>query len=150
MSICGIPHSFLTAEDLARQSDGCCYGAAVNGPGSCTCWTPVYSGGQSAPAAGSTIATRATRCEDCAFRPDSPERARGDELQGLTNFACHQGVRRVVEWRHPDGRVRPGDPADYQPPIVNGVGYKADGSPMDICAGWAQAQRLRDRAEAAA
>ena len=147
MSICGPTAPFLTAEDLARVPV-CCIGAVVYGPDRCTCWAPAYDLDQ-AVIAPAPIATRRTRCIDCAFRPDSPERARGDELEDLPSFACHQGVRRVVEWRHPDGRVRPGDPADYEPPFDrDGMGYKADGSPMDMCAGWAQSRRLLERISA--
>lgn len=146
-TVCGLTEtpSFLTLEDLRLADvDPCCMGTVMSGAAGCTCWVPTYDLVQELPRPGED-ATRRQRCHDCAFRPDSPERARGDELEGLDNFHCHQGVRRVVEWRHPDGRVRPGDPADYHPLLINGHGYKADGSPMDICAGWAQSQRLLAR-----
>lgn len=139
--VCGVSDlGFLTPEDLAREDQWCCAGAAMGGPGRCSCWEPIYDRAQSPPIAATPV-TRPKRCLDCAFRPDSPERQRGDDLEALPNFACHQGMRRPIEWRHPDGRVRPGDPADYQPPFLQGVPYKADGSPADLCAGWAQTHR---------
>jgi hypothetical protein len=157
MTLCGSrgPLPFLTAEDLALAEDPtwvpCCWGSSLGwDPSDCTCWTPVYDLDQVEPDPG-TIAlleagiepvTRTKRCHDCAFRPDSPERARGEELEGLPNFWCHQGIRRPTAYRHPDGRVRPfDDSADYQPPIVAGVPWRADGTPAERCAGHAQARR---------
>lgn len=51
-------------------------------------------------------------------------------------FACHQGMRRPVKWVHPSGAEVLGHPAGYAPPIVDGVPYKADGTPGDLCGGW--------------
>jgi hypothetical protein len=41
-----------------------------------------------------------------------------------------------VAYRHPSGAEIPGHPAGYDPPIVDGVPCKADGTPADLCAGW--------------
>jgi hypothetical protein len=91
--------------------------------------------------------------EDCAFRPDSPERngVEGyanngglDDLSVLVDkgeaFYCHQGMRKPVRWRHPSGAVIDGHDPSYDPPIVLASGvsvpHKASGIPADICAGW--------------
>lgn len=135
---------FLTARDKRRNSY-CCYGSCEYGPTGCTCWEPVFDLVQVAAIPAKPV-TRRTRCVDCAFRPDSPERARGDEVEDLPHFWCHQGIRRPAAFRHPDGRVRKvSDSADYQPPIIDGVPYRADGTPADRCAGWAQTQRVLRR-----
>lgn len=45
-----------------------------------------------------------------------------------------------MAWRHPAGMRIPADPGrdgDYQPPIVLGVPFRADGQPGLLCAGWA-------------
>lgn len=131
---------------------GCCYGAAIYGPHRCTCWEPVYDLEQQ-PVRPGDMGLRVKMCPDCAFRKNSPER-RGDEgyqgdtefLDGLVMtgepFACHQGIRRPVAWRHPSGAEIPGHPAGYAPPLHDGKPYKADGTPADLCAGWA-ARRLK-------
>ncbi|MES2210933.1 MAG: hypothetical protein V4515_12245 [Chloroflexota bacterium] len=141
----GEPLPFLTVEDLAAEA-WCCYGAVDRGPGGCNCWTPIFDLRQRKVRTDVEPETRASRCHDCAYRPDSPERQRGEALEALPNFWCHQGIRRPKAFRHPDGRVRPvEDSADYQPPMVAGVPYRASGRPADRCAGWAQVQRLRER-----
>lgn len=50
--------------------------------------------------------------------------------------ALFERMRRPTSWRHPSGATIPGDHADYQPPIIDGVPYRADGRPGDLCAGW--------------
>jgi hypothetical protein len=135
--------------DLPDAGEGaCCLGSAVHGPQRCTCWEPVFDLDQ-APITGgpATPMPRTSMCGDCAYRPRSPER-QGDEtyaneesdletmVQTGAPFACHQGMRRPVVWRHPSGAEVPGHPANYQPPMANGWAYKADGSPADICGGW--------------
>ena len=98
----------------------------------------------------------------CAYRPHSPERDGRGGYQGdaehleylaatVTPFYCHRGMRQAVAWQHPAGIEIPGHPADYQPPILNGVPYQADGSPGFICAGWLlRAATIRRQREAAA
>lgn len=135
----------------------CCIGAVHRGPDGCTCWRPVYDAEQ-APAVGEAApATRTEMCADCACRGDSPEwrEERGEDLgmrssiAGLHQlvatgrpFYCHQGMRRVVAERHPSGSERPRPPGDYAPGERGGIPLKADGTPADICAGWA-AMRAR-------
>lgn len=132
----------------------CCYGIANGGPQACTCWEAVYDQPQAPPPGAVTApATRATRCDDCAFRPDSPE-AQGDPryahstpeefdamVEGDGRFFCHQGMRRLVAWRHPSGLEVPARCAgEYRPPVVDDVALKADGTTADLCAGWARAK----------
>lgn len=141
----------------------CCIGAAMRGPESCTCWAAVYDMDQVAPVPAEPT-VRVKPCEDCAYNTDSPEK-RGDEtvdgdagqLDAIVRrgerFFCHQGIRRPLRFEHrpedcaPGDRLIPhatvpGDEADYSPPIRSGVPYKADGSPADVCAGWAARREL--------
>lgn len=119
----------------------CCYGAPVYGPDRCTCWAAVYDLEQAAPVP-AVQETRPTMCDDCAYRPGSPERL-GDEdhLLGLpargATFSCHDGMRSVVKWVHPSGAEVLGSPDAYEPPVVDAVPYRADGAPALLCAGWA-------------
>jgi hypothetical protein len=147
---------------------GCCEGAAILGPHRCTCWQPVFDLEQ-APVDQETLAllnagvepnTRRRMCEDnqagdrgCAYRPGSPERNGDPHFQGdaefLENLAaqdrrfwCHQGMRKITAWRHPSGMEIPDEPgAAYDPPIVGNVPWKADGTPGELCAGWAARRR---------
>jgi hypothetical protein len=115
--------------------------------GGCYCWRPVFDVEQAdpiPPASPDDIGVQARMCGDCAFRKGSPERAYEFEEEALfsladegTPFYCHDGMRRPVRWEHPDGRSIPGDPADWQPPMVCGLPYRTDGRPGLLCAGWA-------------
>jgi hypothetical protein len=130
----------------------CCMGSAVYGPDRCTCWEPVYDLEQQ-PLKPGAMGLRKTPCSDCAYKKNSPERRGEEGYQGdpdsleemVANgdpFACHQGIRKPVKWVHPSGAEVPGHPASYEPPVVDGKPYKADGTPADLCAGWA-ARRLK-------
>lgn len=139
----------------------CCDGSAIYGYSRCTCWRPVYDCEQTPPrctdarliAAGVPANTRERMCTDCAYRPDAPERNgdphfRGDaaHLERLaadgTPFWCHQGMRKVIAWRHPSGvEIPDAVGASYDPPPLAGVPWKADGTPGDMCAGWAARRR---------
>jgi hypothetical protein len=125
----------------------CCYGSAINGPQSCTCWEPVFSVEQQHRATPGEMGARTVMCDGCAQKAGSPERTGAggyehddESLDSLvatgTPFQCHQGMRRVVRYRHPSGAEVEANPDDYRPPIVNGVAYKADGTPADLCFGW--------------
>lgn len=140
----------------------CCYGAAAMGADRCTCWVPVYDAEQAPPRRELETSTRAKCCHDCAYRNGSPERERGDEddLRELAlnaascddapPFYCHDGMRRIVSWRHPDGRELPAGPGDYVVPEGSRA-FRADGTPADRCAGWAACVAgYRSREEAAA
>ena len=127
----------------------CCIGAAVMGPGHCTCWVPIFDAEQQEITPGLPLPPVPVKlCATCAYRPNSPER-QGDEGfagdAGLLDelvatgapFFCHQGIRKPIAWRHPpSGTEIPGHPGGYDPPIRDGVPYKADGSPAFVCAGW--------------
>lgn len=134
----------LTERDLRAIPTGCCYGELHHGPEGCTCWEPTFDDEQAEPDTSTRPKTRAKCCRDCAYRKGSPERVRGEgpDLRDLAGspgraFWCHQGMRLIVAWRHPDGRERPAHPGDYFPAIVNGVPYLADGTAGQRCAGWA-------------
>lgn len=140
------------AVELPDAGEGmCCPGAAMFGPDRCTCWVPVYDLAQQPLQplqAGQPVPPDPLKmCADCAYRPGSPERRGEDGYQGDADglddmvasgqpFACHQGIRRPVKWRHPSGAEVPGHPAGYAPPIRDGIPYKADGTPANLCAGW--------------
>lgn len=123
----------------------CCAGCAYYGPDRCTCWQPVYDLKQQSLVEDAPTIIRTELCRDCAYRPGSPERSDPEEesdLMSLTYgskpFSCHQGIRKVVKWIHPTGKELPADPRDYQPPQDGSKVFKADGTPADICAGWAK------------
>lgn len=129
----------------------CCDGAALRGRRFCTCWEPVFDLEQQPlvddgrPPA--EVPTRSKCCHDCAYRAGSPEREAGDGdwLVELATgdgrmFWCHQGMRRVIAFRHPDGRELPAGDGDYRPPVgpaERPVAWKADGAVGERCAGWA-------------
>jgi hypothetical protein len=96
------------------------------------------------PAGPEELAVQRALCGDCAFRKGSPERADEwtesalfDLAASSVPFWCHQGMRRPVRWEHPDGRTVAGSTDDWQPPMVAGIPYQADGTPGLLCAGWA-------------
>lgn len=138
--------------DKHNEFADCCMGAAVYGRSRCTCWEPVYDLEQQPLADGGVppaeVPTRTKCCHDCAYRLGSPERQdEYDEgvllahaLAAGEEFWCHQGVRRVVAFRHPDGRELPAGDGDYRPPVGpegRPVVWKADGTVGERCAGWA-------------
>jgi hypothetical protein len=131
-------------------SGACCDGSAVKGPQYCTCWTPRFDLEQQPPVEGEP-GTRTAMCADCAYRPGSPERQGDERYNGDPEFLdrivvtgemffCHAGIRQAVKLVHPSGAevdLLALAPGDYRPPIADGIPYKADGSPGDLCAGWA-------------
>lgn len=139
--------------DIGNAEAPCCFASAEFGHGSCTCWEPVFDLEQQPPQTGLEPGVQPKMCHDCAYRPKSPERsgnpdAAADEagLHALVDagrvFWCHQGMRRPTHWIHPSGATAPASDLNYQPPIVGSTPYKADGTPGDICGGWA-ALRLK-------
>jgi hypothetical protein len=159
---CGAPEGF----EWPDAGEGmCCIGAAVYGSQRCTCWEPIYDQEQAEPRPDLIGTVQRSMCPDCAFRAGSPERTgqpgyqcnSQEEIDDLvvagTPFFCHQGVRRIIRWRHPSGMVIDAHPGAYAPiqqplPAVKGdpsttrmVGFKANGEPMSLCAGWT-ARRL--------
>lgn len=139
--------------DIGNGEVPCCIAAAMDGPGYCTCWKPVFDVEQQPPRTDLTPGVQPKMCADCAYRPNSPERS-GDpdavaDAEGLrvlvdsgSPFWCHQGMRRPTHWVHPSGATAPASALNYQPPIVGTTPYKADGTPGDLCGGWA-ALRLK-------
>jgi len=136
----------------------CCEGSAVKGPQYCTCWTPSFDLEQADPEPGEP-GTRGAMCGDCAFKPGSPERQGDERYNGDAEFLdrivvtgerffCHVGIRRAVKLVHPSGAEVEVPPGDYRPPIIDGLPYKADGSPGDLCAGWAARRRAHLEREA--
>lgn len=141
---------------VAGSPWSCCPAADSKGPLACTCWRPVYDRDQSDPDPKAVVGLalgevelpqRPLMCGDCAYRPDSPERTGDaqynsspgelDRLARAERFFCHDGMRKPVAWRHPCGlRIATVSDGDYQPPIVEGVPYRADGRPGLLCAGW--------------
>ena len=142
---CG-PNPAIALPDAGEGT--CCEGAAIYGPQRCTCWAPVHDLDQAPIQPGMPMPPVPVRmCRDCAYRPSSPERtgAAGyagdsefldDLVATRTPFYCHQGIRRVVAHRHPAGVEVPGHAGEYDPPILAGVPYRADGTPALLCAGW--------------
>ena len=123
----------LADERLPDAGEGiCCMGAAVFGPGRCTCWEPVYDQAQ-APAQEGPMQARARMCADCAFRPGSPEQLGDrrfahsgegelvDVVLGDSPFVCHQGMRRRLG-QHIGSQVR-----GIVRASINGI-QEADGS----------------------
>lgn len=145
-------HFSVSNETLPDVGGGmCCYGAAIFGPGRCTCWERIFDQEQEPAKPGLAVKERAQMCADCAFRKDSPERRSEagyahagavDDLAFEHGFACHQGMRRAVTLRHTTAGVEiDAHPAAYAPLQEKGVTYKADGAPADMCAGWCAANR---------
>lgn len=144
---------------LAQLRD-CCLGAAEDGPDACTCWEPEHDLIQQDLRRDLAPEIRSEPCADCAYRPDSLERA-GDERMSCSApgeleriardsiFWCHDGMRKPVQWRHRLGIIVELDVDHYDPPIreVDGVAvpFRANGLPGLQCAGWAARRRLLER-----
>lgn len=139
----------------------CCDGSAVKGPQYCLCWEPRFDLEQQ-PVTEGEPGCRDAMCSDCAFKPGSPERQGDKRYNGDPEFLdrivmtgepffCHAGIRQAVKLVHPSGAevdLLAAAPGDYRPPIENGVPYKADGSPGELCAGWAARRRAHRKREA--
>lgn len=153
----------------------CCDGYAYRGQHACSCWEPIYDREQAEPNLAGEPALRPTMCGDCAFRPGSPERAsaefaeqNADDLQGMVYnpaavFWCHEGMRAVLGWRHPNGlevrlperetqqaydplmKLRPGPGGGSDGARI--IAHRADGQPAYYCAGLAAARRAAERSE---
>lgn len=133
----------------------CCM-TSMNNPDDCSCWRPVLVPHPSLAVQAGPSPERKERCEDCAYRRDSPERAarEGDPLPyspGHT-FYCHDEMPRIWAWVHPSGVVAltptgHGE-GDYRPTLRDGRAWRADGRPALVCAGWAAENRRFQTAEA--
>lgn len=133
----------------------CCMASAVYGPRRCTCWEPAFDQSQAGPVGDCSRSDRRdSLCHDCAYRPGSPERSDPEIAGGLMDlplighpFYCHQGMRRLVRWVHPDGRTYTPDRDDYHPGYTDeGLPLRADGSPAALCEGWRRLKIGADRA----
>ena len=158
--LCGDGHDNAPVMRVLVGLQHCCLGAVEDGPTGCTCWVPEYDLEQQPIDGLSVPGQRDDMCDDCAYRPGSPER-QGDErhtcsdpgelddiARGDNPFWCHQGLRKPVAYRHGTlGIVVPADTDAYDPPFVHigqqRIPVKADGTAGDRCAGWlARKQQL--------
>lgn len=127
----------------------CCMGSAHRGPIGCTCWEEELDQPQSPDLQEGPMLQRALMCGDCAFRPDSPERTQGlghdaEDLEWVVDsgeFQCHNGMAKVALFHHPDGHSKTPEGDDYRPPQRADRSWKADGTPAELCAGWAAHRR---------
>lgn len=144
VNVCG----WTTGPENPPDSGGgiCCFGATM-GPDKCTCWVPAFNFPQEPLQVNKTPSVRNQPCEDCAYSVDSPERNSDERVTGdpallkriVANgepFFCHVGMRRILHWVHQNGQTYAEGDCDYRPPIKEGIAYKADGTPADICSGW--------------
>lgn len=140
---------------LKHAESVCCFGAANAGPSGCTCWRLVPDQEQCKPQRGAAIPLRATMCDDCAYRPDSPEMRGEDRLRSRRRelldapaagkvFYCHKGfatastaVHETTGEERPTGRYIP--PTEKIEEML--VCYDADGTPSSVCAGWLHRRR---------
>jgi len=123
----------------------CCMGAVS--AGRCTCWEPVYDTEQAPEIPNLRPVVRPTPCSNCACRGD--KRGADDYDAALEDmrrraavgkpFYCHAGMRMVLAHVHPDGsRIETGDEWYFDAPWSKaGHPLKTDGSPADLCTGWA-------------
>lgn len=128
--------------------------AAMTDGDSCECWTSIYWPEPEVDVAQGPSAVRATRCGDCAYRPDSPERQAGEDLGVYTvdrPFTCHQGMPVLRGWTHPELpgvcllASSVGDRDDFGPIMHGGQAWQADGTPAEQCAGWAGVHGVQRR-----
>jgi hypothetical protein len=158
---CGGLYGDLKMPDPVRGA--CCPGSAAKGPQYCTCWVHEFDLEQQEPRPGEP-GQRPKPCADCAYRAGSPELSGEERFKGDAGFLaeivakgqefwCHQGMRRAVRLVHPSGALvdlaETGHTGDYQPPIVDGMPFKADGTPGELCAGWSSRRRGHLRREQA-
>lgn len=118
----------------------CCIGAAAMGR--CTCWEPIYGEKQARPKGEcAPPKPRVGCCGTCGAVDGMTEELGIDDAAATGRaFYCHIGLRRIVAWRHPDGRTKPGAAFGYVEAFgtCNGakVLLKADGTTADLCGAW--------------
>ncbi|MCB1147360.1 MAG: hypothetical protein KDK38_11195 [Leptospiraceae bacterium] len=125
---------------IVNRAVPCCYGYIQNGPRGCNCWHPVYDLEQNKiyDTEQPVINVRKKKCNDCAFKHNSPE-YQDDSIYNIRgNFYCHQGMRKIIAWKHENGDIvnHNVNCDDYDPPIKKNIPYTANGSPAKICRGW--------------
>lgn len=114
----------------------CCAAAVYSAGERCDCWVVELRGAQE-PIQQGPVNVRRRACEDCAYRTDSVERARGEEPNpGGGLIFCHWGAPEVARAIHtPTGHVIEYGPGEVYDPIEGGGLYwKLDGAPQDYCA----------------
>lgn len=147
-------------DPLGPDDPPCCDGYGYLGYQHCMCWETVYEDGQQEPRRDAEHLTRLKMCADCAFRPGSPERRDSEQavcsstdLMRIVHnpdevFVCHDGLRRAIGWRHPNGMFVEHTERDgvvaYSPPMEGRRAYQLDGTPALHCAGLAAARRAKD------
>jgi hypothetical protein len=143
-----------------------CWDACAPDGSDCAAWEPIYWPEPTEDALQhGPEPLRARSCTDCAYRPGSPERRDNDgglpeSFDPLRPFHCHDGMPGLVGWAHPNlnacilARMLPSaqdgfltGPTDYRPILHGPRGWRADGRPLVVCAGWA-AHAARALAEA--
>ena len=128
---CGSPRLAMMRIHRTGGPDVVMAGCAVGGCGAI--WEPVDPGILAAESDCTAPFTRP--CDDCAFRPDSPERRDRAEWEALmrkfetgTRFYCHKGVPTEAVSADSDEGTR------YRFPRREDGQY--DQSRMRFCAGW--------------
>lgn len=114
----------------------CCDSAAYTEGDRCDCWRVELTEPQQ-PICEGPVNIRRKACEDCAYRMDSVERARGEEPNpGGGLIFCHWGAPEVARAVHPpSGHVIEYAPGEVYDPVQGSDRYwKVDGRPQDYCA----------------
>lgn len=141
--VCGTPSMLRAPDDAA-----CCWGAVMGT--ACTCWREVLVPTPNDDVQEGPNPVQRSRCGDCAYRRDSPERADETPLPDAPEhpFWCHAprdgktaGMPLVVAYVHEETGERQEVPHgdSYQPFQRGGRTWNADGTPGTLCRGWAAA-----------
>lgn len=120
----------------ADQIVPCCSAAVYSDMERCDCWV-VETIEPQRPLCEGPVSVRRRACDDCAYRMDSAERARGEEPNpGGGLIFCHWGAPEVRRAIHPPtGLTIEYAPGEVYDPIQHGDRYwKVDGRPQDYCA----------------
>lgn len=129
-----VDHGDPDDEDLVM----CCMGGAVYGRRGCTCWVVAETVVE-------PDAREGLPCHDCAGLPGSREDESGAWLRisrQKVPFYCHAGMTKAITFRHEvTGETKAAEPDAYQPPRVDGVPMRADGTPARRCVCWERLQR---------
>lgn len=119
---------------------GCCYSELRE---SCTCWEPIWDVPPPVFDASLPTEVRLEMCGGCAYRPgtDAWTCRTASDLPADTakRFYCHEGARRILGYRHPDGTeiMLPPEEIDHKGDEHDGRPFFRDGTPAPYCAGWA-------------
>lgn len=114
----------------------CCSSAVYSGGDRCDCWVVELAAPQQMLCEG-PVNVRRKACDDCAYRRDSVEHARGEDPNpGGALIFCHWDAPMVTRVIHPpSGVVIDFEPGEVYDPVQHGNRYwKVDGRPQDYCA----------------